>query len=283
MSSNLVDLPTSDKGKKSEMVTMTMLITPEQAQCWLDAMPHQRWVRQNKIRMLSRQMLEGRWKLTPNGLAINPSGHVIDGQHRLMVIAQTGKSVMMRVTFNAPDDSFLVIDGGTSPKNLDDALRHHGVSRAISAIIGGAVRMLFREERDTSVWDNTLQCSNEEGIDVFRANPGIVPACELASRCRLAPSRASLGYFLYRGTEINEARTTKFAEGLITGELLVRGDPALLLRKTWIQERTARVSPTLLHDGIRIATAINAALKGRKLGSWGGVDFGKGKTPAIGW
>lgn len=282
MTANLLELPAMDKGAQTEMVTTTMLVTPQQAQAWLDAMPIQRRTRQNKIQTLSRQVLEGRWRLSPHGIVIGKSGYIIDGQHRLIVCAQTGRPMQLRVTFNAPDESFLVIDGAVSPKTLDDALHHEGVARGLSVIVAGPVRMLFREERGASIWENSLQCSNEEGIEVFRRHPGLVTASELAAKVRLAPSRALLAYFVYRAMEVDETVTRLFVDALATGEQLRSGDPALLLRNTWIQERNSRVKATGLHDTIRIATAINAALRGKKLPSWRGVEFGKGKTPAIG-
>ena len=245
-------------------------------------MPSQRRVRQNKIRLLSRQILEGRWKLTPHGLVFDRDGRMIDGQHRCTAIVATNRPLAMRVTFNAPAETFLALDGGISPKTLDDALHHEGLAKGQALLAAGAVRMLFREERGASIWESTLQPSNEEGVEVYRRHPGVAAACELAGRVRLAPSRSHLGYFFYRGMEVDETIITVFADGLITGEQLRSGDPALLLRNTWVQERSSRVARTALDDGIRIATTINAALRGKRMTSWRGVEFGKGKTPTIG-
>lgn len=281
MSANLLELPMQDKPGQ-EMVTTTMTVTPQQAQAWLDAMPSQRRLRQNKIKTLTRQVVEGRWKLTPHGLVFDRDGRLIDGQHRCTVIAQTGRPLAMRVTFNAPSETFLVLDGSASPKTLDDALHHEGLPKGAAVLAAGPVRMLFREERGASIYENGLQPSNEEGVEVYRRHPNLATAVELAARVRLAPSRASLGYFLYRGLQADETITKLFTDGLVTGEQLRAGDPALLLRNTWIQERASRVARTSLDDGIRIATAINAALRGKKMSSWRGVEFGKGRTPTIG-
>ena len=73
MATNVQELPMPDKSGQ-EMVTTTMIVTPQQAQAWLDAMPSQRRVRQNKILALTRQVVEGRWKLTPHGLVFDRDG-----------------------------------------------------------------------------------------------------------------------------------------------------------------------------------------------------------------
>ncbi len=281
MATNVQELTMPDKSGQ-EMVTTTMMVTPQQAQAWLDAMPSQRRVRQNKIRSLTRQVMEGRWKLTPHGLVFDRDGMLIDGQHRCTVIAQTGRALAMRVTFNAPSETFLVLDGVCSPKTIDDALHHEGLAKGIAVLAAGPVRMVFREERGSSIWDSILHPSNEEAVETYRRHPGIALAAELAARVRLAPSRSNLGYFLYRGLEVDETIIRLFVDGLVTGEQLRAGDPALLLRNTWVQERAGRVARTASDDGIRIATAINSALRGKRMTSWRGVEFGKGKTPPIG-
>lgn len=60
---------------------------------------------------MARDIKEGHWDSTHQGIAIASDGTLIDGQHRLLAIVEAGKSVKMNVTFNATKSSH--IDSGT--------------------------------------------------------------------------------------------------------------------------------------------------------------------------
>lgn len=95
-----------------EPYTVVMLVTPEQAQAWLEGNVHNRTVRDSKVEQYGRDMVAGRWMLTHQGIAFDKAGTMIDGQHRLFAIMNTGVSVRMMVTYNAEMETQAVIDGG---------------------------------------------------------------------------------------------------------------------------------------------------------------------------
>jgi hypothetical protein len=279
--STIADFP--EPGNKKELFTTTMSITPAQAQRWLGTMDVQRRIRTNKLNILKRQRKEGRWRANaPHGIVIDWDGNLIDGQHRLTMIVELDMPTVMRVTFNADPNTFLVIDGAISPKDLADALHHEGVAKGQSTVMAEAVRMLFREHRGLSIWLNEMVPSNDEAVEIFRKHPLLVQATDMASKVRICKRRSLLVYFIYKGLLVSEAKTSDFVNGLASGELLVSGNPALLLRNTWIKEATDNIKRSSVDIGIAMATTLLAALRGRRMSTWRGVEFGKGKTPAIG-
>lgn len=267
-----------------QMTTVTMTVTPEQAQQWLDTMDVQRRLRRNKIVTIKRLVEEGRWRLQPHGIVIDPSGKMIDGQHRCSVIVELQKPLLMRVTFNADPALFKVIDSVQSPKGIADIMQHEGCPAGLSSIVGSMLRYKFRTDRDVSPFVGALTPNNEEAVDLFWSDsPRLLEAAELAQRLKgLTPFIGLLGFYLYLGLCFDEAKTREFAASLASGANLDRGDPALLLRNQWYKDRMNGVK----RDQAMVATHIIAALRGHLVGkrmpTWRGVDFKKGEMKSLG-
>lgn len=277
---NVAELRIPEKGT-NEMFTTLLTVSPDQAQQWLDGMPSQRRLRKAKVEQLRRQIVDGRWKVLPHGIVFDTEGKLIDGQHRMTALVQAGKPLPVRCTFNVDPGLFLQIDADTAPKTLEDMLKHEGVPAGLTTIISEPVRMLYREELGRAPNDPVNRPTNAEGLEVFRRNARLVEAGEMASRCRLAPSRALLAYVLYKGILHDETMTRLFVDQLARGEGLRAGDPALLLRNSWMQDRASRVVRGRSDMLIMAMTALRDSINGKRRSSWRGVEFGKGKIPSL--
>ena len=64
------------------------------------------------VRRYATEMLEGRWKVSPQGLVFGADGELEDGQHRLAAIVQSGVTLPMWVTREAPPGVGDVLDQG---------------------------------------------------------------------------------------------------------------------------------------------------------------------------
>lgn len=118
-----------------------MCVTPEMACEWLKSNRQNRPLRRMVIEGYKREMLAGRWKLTHQGVAFDHAMNLLDGQHRLHAIAESGVSVWMMVSFNVEADSRLVIDDHAK-RDYADAIRLGlGISDIDSRIVG-VLRML---------------------------------------------------------------------------------------------------------------------------------------------
>jgi hypothetical protein len=86
----------------------------------------------------SREMVAGRWRLTHQGIALDPQGRLLDGQHRLRAVleadlSQPGIVVPMMVTVGVPRDTFAVMDSGR-PRSAGSFLEgSYGGARAALA------------------------------------------------------------------------------------------------------------------------------------------------------
>ena len=94
-------------------------VTPELAKFWLDSNNFNRPKKPEVVVKYVRQIREGRWRLTHQGVALTDQGVILDGQHRLFAVMECGITIPMRIFLNEPAENFAVIDCGQNRSNLD--------------------------------------------------------------------------------------------------------------------------------------------------------------------
>ena len=102
--------------------TKTLSVTPEMAQRWLNSNTHNRPIRNNVVERYTAAMKRGEWKLTSEAIQfchpyVDSEGKsqketLIDGQHRLWAIVNSGATVEMTVVWGCEPDEFAVIGQG---------------------------------------------------------------------------------------------------------------------------------------------------------------------------
>jgi len=126
-----------------------MLITPDMASRWLqDGNTANRHLVASYAERLARDMKEGRWVLTHEGIAFDPHGRLLDGQHRLKAIVLAGVAIDMFVWFNITPAALLAINTGRKRTLVDSLtlsdtashITHHHMAtlRAMLASVGAA-------------------------------------------------------------------------------------------------------------------------------------------------
>lgn len=126
------------------------LITPDRAAELLSRNTRNRPISKPYVRELRRELEEGRWKPTHQGVAITRSGNLADGQHRLTAIVESGISAPMLVAEGVADDAFDAIDqirkrtGGQILAMAGvsrDAPRMVAIARAVLAVVHGNTKV----------------------------------------------------------------------------------------------------------------------------------------------
>lgn len=113
-------------GPTKEPQSSLMTINPEMAQRWLDGSnDHNRPLSMAYCERLARDMREGQWKTTHEGIAFSSHGRLLDGQHRLRAITLAKVSVEMFVWFGVSPAALMAINNGR-PRNLVDSLSLSG-------------------------------------------------------------------------------------------------------------------------------------------------------------
>jgi hypothetical protein len=128
-------------------------ITPEMATAWLENQnTHNRKLIQVNVDKFSKDMKEGRWQLTHQGIAFDDKNNLVDGQHRLWAVVLAGKPVTMRVFTGLAPEVVETIDVGTRRSNLD-VIRLSGNAEQFNSIHMAIVRAMYntRKSRSSSV------------------------------------------------------------------------------------------------------------------------------------
>jgi hypothetical protein len=281
---NVAELwPTASSPAVPHYTFETVLVTPEMADTWLVGMRVQRRLRKGNLAKLVRIIETGKWLLMPHGLVFSGAGRLLDGQHRLRAIVDTGKAQWLVLARGCPAEYYGMIGDAVAPKNGEDVLKAAGCAGYVS-YVGNAVRMTWRASLGYSPFNEAQQPTNEELVETYLAHrERIDEGAMLAGRVReLCSSPGTLAYVLALALGTDAEETRRFVEGVQTGINLPEGDPALFLRNVWTDHRVKGIVRHRSDLATEAAVALNHHLRGRKLRSWRGIDFGTGKMPPVG-
>jgi hypothetical protein len=94
-------------------------VTPEIAKQWLVNNNFNRPLKPRLVDNYVRQILNGNWRRTHQGIAFDAEGVLLDGQHRLLAVINSGQTVTMLVFLNENQAAHESIDGGKVRSVLD--------------------------------------------------------------------------------------------------------------------------------------------------------------------
>lgn len=150
------------------MKTQIMTITPAAAKAFLENNTDNRKKRGWWVLSLANMIKRGEWILTHQGIAFTKSGKLIDGQHRLEAIVESGIALEILVVTDVDDEAFKVIDSGVK-RTLSDLTgmnqRTAEVCRVISRMVYPGMSTTSAEQALTiyncgvgEIHDNLLEC-----------------------------------------------------------------------------------------------------------------------------
>ncbi len=129
-------------------VTTTEIITPAMAAKWVHPSVNRdnRPLRDSQVKYLAKQILDGKWQLTHQGVAFADDGRLVDGQHRLNAIIMANRQVQMMITRGLKADAYKVVDCGLKRAAsdrihiVDDPRQNLTIIHAISMYIRSTKR-----------------------------------------------------------------------------------------------------------------------------------------------
>jgi len=156
-----------------------MTITPEIAAEMLAYNDPNRPLSKHWVKHLARQMVEGKWRLTPAPIIFSDKGRLTDGQHRLAAVVETGLSQEFWVFFGDDDENFFVIDTGAR-RNAAHIFSINGVKDCNS--MAAATRIVFFYDnklfsRASTAGNKTI--TNEELWEFYKQNEKITESTRI--------------------------------------------------------------------------------------------------------
>ena len=219
--------------------TKRVLVTPDLATQWLEHNEVNREVRQSAVAQRSRDMEMGYWdEMNPQPVIFDDTGALIDGQHRLLALKKSGRSLWMSVATNVPRKTQLVIDDSLVRHVHDYAKwempghkirsEHVAIARTMLGGITGSAAQSGRLSRSILYAFLRKHLPNiEHAIEFFTKRvPSVTQSATFAVIARA----------LYTQDAV---RLRRFAELLQNGEMDNRDEVSAITVRTWLLTKSS--------------------------------------------
>lgn len=212
--------------------TEVIAVSPARAKAWLEMNENNRPLRGRRVTAYARDMAQGKWTMTGEAIKFDSEGFLLDGQHRLNAVIQSGVTVDMLVVFGLQKESQKNMDTNAR-RTPADALALNGWKHG--AILGAMARLGVSEPDCGFTDERTVDPTQAEVLEFVLTHEDTVHrAADLASRyAKLIPSIPSaMGIVAMRTLEVDREQTVVWFESIANMATEGLGDPrAALLRR----------------------------------------------------
>lgn len=244
-------------------------ITPEMAASWLERNDINRPLRPDRVTQIAQAIRRGEWKVNGDTIKINPDGQILDGQHRLWAIVESGLSVMSAVVIGLDTGAQHTVDIGAR-RNLSDALRLHGETNTNNLAAALNLFHLWRLGDSVMRSPHASRLTPAQAFAILEVDgPRIRDALQRASTVRSAMNKTLTSSIitccLLRFGEIDAEDAVTFWERVGDGTGMKKNDPCYMLRESCTKNSKRRNKyPTLMMFAL-VIKAWNAFRSGREI------------------
>lgn len=216
------------------MRTEILTITPEMAKEMLRSNKSNRKLRNHIVKMYAKQMVDGDWHLTGQGITFGIDGQLLDGQHRLSAIIYADVPVKMLVIYDA--DVVATYDCGLKRSVVDQLyLSNQNFATCVMSNVGVAICKLCMSLETTGGITGSRFITTDELIKWIESNKeemewitGICCSKSSGSRgTRRAILYATL-WGIYKLDWISKADTERIANIIYNGVMSDESDAPLV-------------------------------------------------------
>lgn len=141
-------------------------IGPDEAEALLDTMRRRRPMRRAQVDRLAQEIRDGYWNPDASLLLIGESSDLIDGQHRLTAIIETGATVETGVLLDVADDAFFEIDKGVR-RSFADTIRHADPDATSPNVRAAVVARLYEAFETGEIRKGAHNASHRDLFDLY--------------------------------------------------------------------------------------------------------------------
>jgi hypothetical protein len=253
----------ADGGPTYEVVD----ITPDLAKEWLQRNTHNRNLRERVVNGYIADMLANAWVEDGQSIKFSTTGVLLDGQHRLSAIAQSGVTVRMLVVNNLPDATQDTMDTGAK-RVLGDVLKLRGEAYSIT-LASTLLRVYLWNQgyRKSLKGAGNSRPTHRQLLEVLAEHPELRRSVEVADRVRkagkLSGSTAGLCHWLF--SQIDYGDCAFFFGRLGDGVALMGDDPIYALRRVLDNLASDRGRPDDAYVTALVIKGWNAYRDGRSV------------------
>lgn len=151
--------PAADAEEKT-LDAQYMTVSPEKAKEWLQRNEQNRNIRPDRVDRYAKLMRSGdQWMASPDAIAFDYNGRLVNGQHRLKALAQAGVEQTMLVAWNLHPDASMIADVGIK-RTAADALVIGGYTKGSSQEMAAILRLVALWQRN-----ELSRCGEYEIVD----------------------------------------------------------------------------------------------------------------------
>lgn len=249
----------------SELKHRNVKVSPRLAKEWLATNRENRNVSSDWVDKLARDMRNGQFPNIGEAIKFDRNGDLIDGQHRLMAVVQSGCTVEFTVTTGVQRDDRYKLDKGRKRSAADELHMKHGIPSGMMAVAAARIVLIWQIGETKS---EKYKPTDAEIVEFVVDNRDLMTRAvrygtNLRNEVGVSPSIAAAMFFLT--WEIQVADALAFWESVHKGAGLAEGDPALTLRNALVRACRGTNPPKPKSVMAMIASAWNAERTGRKI------------------
>ena len=240
-------------------------ISPEMAAKLLEVNTHNRHIVQSRVDLIAQDITDDNWVFNGESIKFSDTGKLLDGQHRLLAIYKSGKSIDSIIIRGLPEIAQDTVDSGAK-RTFGNILTLRGEANVNTLASGIRVSWYITKygEPKTSA---VSYPSTSELLRYFLAHTGLREAAVLGSQAAHSSLHIQSGIstaVYYHMKAIDPGRATMFWDQLLLNDA-PRGSAVHALRESLSKDlsRPHRMSTT--HKMALIIKAWNAWLEGKKM------------------
>lgn len=227
-------------------------VGPRIAAEYLEHNRSNRPIRQRHVKALARQMEKGLWMATDQGIGFDWNGHLTNGQHRLMAIIESGKTIEIMVARNLDPGAKTVTDRDQVSRSAADVFYMRGVAGSDKCkTIQAAINVMHRFSVDGRYRNSRDKLTQDQYDAYYDHYPQIMRWVDWVHRDRASAGiqRATLvglGVVFQLSEEGAGVDANVFMEQLAHGAGLEEGSPIIVLRERLMRsayDRESRLTP----------------------------------------
>lgn len=220
-----------------------IVMTPEIARSLLTRNTNNRKIRRGLVVKLRQDIIDGQWHLTHQPVAIDVNGTVLDGQHRLTAIAESGISVPLMLATECQPETMIAVDTGNT-RTVGDVMTIDGTKNATAK---AAIMRLYKSYFDQPdlMWSGRNVYSVQTIKESVQSVPDfddVLNIAKKATREFKLLTTSALGAFILLAIDAGYslAEIESFLYKLSTGDSVVPTDPIYAYRQYLINSTKSK-------------------------------------------